>query len=143
MLVAVPALSGCADGGGGFFGVFGGDEALDGPCGQAYHAGWDQQIILKVRLSRNASDVADVEDVLVSASHHDGRTLRSYDRERRPDADGCVAFPLRGDGGYFFLGLGFPEGAGQCYVKGQVGGSYDASFEVATARMDVDRQGSC
>jgi hypothetical protein len=142
VLFAVPALAGCSDGGG-VFGIFGGDGALEGVCGTAHKPDWDQQIILKIRMSRNATQIAEMQDVLISASHHDGRTLRAYDRDRSPDANGCVAFPLRGEGGYFFLGLGFPEGAGNCYVKGQVGGAYDGSFAVAQGRMDVDRQGRC
>ena len=108
-----------------------------------YNDNWDEQIILKVRLSANASKHVDITDVSISASHHDGNRLNGYDRERRPDEQGCVSFPLRGEGGYFFLGLAFREGSSTCYVKGQLGGSYDGGFDVATAVMPVLEQGNC
>jgi hypothetical protein len=143
-LLVVPALSGCADDGGGLLAeVFGQKQALDGPCGHAYEARWDQQIIMQVRLGANASRIIDVDDLVISASHYDGNSMQGYDRDRRPDSEGCVAFPLRGDGGYFFLGLAFREGSSHCYAKGQLGGSYDGSFDVAEGVMLVQQQGRC
>lgn len=142
-LLVVPALAGCNEDGGGVFGLFSESGGLDGRCGGAYNDDWDHQIILHVRLTRNASQVVDVQDVRITATYEENGQARSYDRERTPDADGCVAFPLRGDGGYLFWGLAFREGSSQCYAMGTVGGSFDGSFEVAKADMRVDRRGSC
>ncbi len=144
LLIVSASLAGCTSSeDGGFLSVFTRNDTLEGECGHAYNSGWSQQIILKVRLSINASKHVDITDVSISPSHHDGESLDGYDRDRRPDGQGCVAFPLQGEGGYFFLGLAFREGSNRCYVKGQLGGSFDGSFEVAMATMLVEEQGSC
>lgn len=145
VLLLAPVLSGCVDDGeqGVFAQIFSPESSLDGHCGDAYKPGWDQQIILDVRLGPNASKIMEVTEVVVSASHHDGEELRGYDKDRRPDEDGCVAFPLRGEGGYFFLALGFREGSSQCYGKGQLGGQFSGDFDVAQGVIHVEQRGSC
>ena len=144
VVLLVPLLSGCTDGGGGFLGeVFGAAKTLDGPCGHVYNADWDEQIILQVRLTDNASRHLDVDDVLFTASHHDGQRMAPYDRERRPDRDGCLAFPLQGEGDYLFWGLGFREGSSSCWAQGRLGGGYDGSFDVAQGTVIVDEKGRC
>lgn len=143
LLLLVPAMAGCTDGGeGGFFDFITGGKALDGPCGHVYNEAWEKQIIIQVQWTKETADKASPRDLEVSATYF-GDAEQAQSRDARPysekhvDSKGCIGFEVDEPGGYSFWA--FAEGdTPNCYLDGRLDGTFNGE-EIVGGTLVIDR----